>query len=127
MARFQHLEVYHDMYRFVRELYKIKLKLPQALKHDLGQSACTSALRILKGITVANGSVNKSRTLNTVLLEVESLWMHLRLLYDLKGISKGEFEVMSELLSKVSPQIQNWIKWDKRNQTHANVHDKHPN
>lgn len=114
MARFQHLEVYHDLYRFVRELYKLKQKLPQALKHDLGQAACTSALRALKGITVANGSITKGRTLNTVLLEIESLWVQLRLMYDLKGITKGEFEVMSALLSKVQPQIQNWIKWEKR-------------
>lgn len=35
MVRFQHLEVYHDTYRFVLALYKIKLKLPQTFKHDL--------------------------------------------------------------------------------------------
>ncbi len=127
MARFQHLEVYHDMYRFVRELYKLKMKLPQALRHDLGQAACLSALRVLKGITVANGSVNKSRTLNTVILEVEALWVHLRLLYDLKGISKGEFEVMSAQLSKVQPQLQNWVKWDKRQQPQSKFNDNHPN
>jgi hypothetical protein len=114
MARFQHLEVYHDLYKFVRDLYKLKQKLPQALKHDLGHLACLSALRALKGITVANGSLSKGRALYTVLLEIDSLWVQLRLMYDLKGISKGEFEVMSALLSKVQPQIQNWIKWDKK-------------
>jgi hypothetical protein len=68
----------------------------------------------MKGIVVANGSALKSKPLSLILLEIDALWTFMRLLYDLKGISRGEFEVLSELLSKVAPQIQNWLKWEKQ-------------
>lgn len=114
MARYDHLHVYHDMYRFIREFYRIKIKLPKFVKHDIGQMASLSSLRCIKGIVVANGSALKTKPLGEILIEIEAMWTYLRLLYDLKAISKGEFDLLSELLAKVSPQIQNWLKWEKQ-------------
>jgi hypothetical protein len=115
MARYEHLEVYKDMYKFTRELYRLKSKLPQTVKHDLGKYMCQSALKSLRGIVVANGSVYKEKTLQIVLIELETQWVFLRLMYDMRAISNGEFNVISELLAKISPQVQSWIKWENRN------------
>jgi hypothetical protein len=115
MARFKHLEVYQLSYRFTKMVYQTKLKVPKTLKNDLGQMIFESALRVTKGIVIANGSIDKTKTLNFVFLEIDVIWTFLRLLYDLKGISKGEFQVLSEVLTDISDQIQKWLNWSKEN------------
>jgi hypothetical protein len=129
MARYEHLDVYRDMYKFTRELYRLKSKLPRTVKHDLGKYMCQSALKSLRGIVVANGSAYKEKTLQIVLIELETQWVFLRLMYDMRAISKGEFDVISELLAKISPQVQNWIKWENRNPPKAKTSSvtAHPN
>jgi hypothetical protein len=113
MARYQHLPVYKAFYAFSREVYRIKLKLPQSLKHDLGSMLFMSSLRCIRCVVFANGAQKKLRPLQELLLEVEGLWTLLRLLYDLKGISKGEFEVLTARLGEASPQVNAWLKWEK--------------
>lgn len=115
MARFHHLEVYQLSYRFSKMAYQTKLKLPKTLKNDLGQMTFESALRITKGIVIANGSADKAKILNQVFLEIDVIWQFLRLMFDLKGISKGELQVLSEVLTDISDQIQKWLNWAKEN------------
>jgi hypothetical protein len=67
----------------------------------------------IKGIIFANGSIEKAPYLREVALEVEMMWTYLRLLFDLKGISKGEFQVLSEHIADLGPQISSWMKWEK--------------
>ncbi|MBI2604756.1 MAG: hypothetical protein HYW49_01620, partial [Deltaproteobacteria bacterium] len=38
-------------------------------------------------------------------------WAMLRLLYELKGISEGEFKVLSGRLADIGKQAQAWLKW----------------
>ena len=72
-----------------------------------------SSLRCSKGIIVANGSKNKLKPLQEIILEVEVIWVQLRMLYDFKAISIGEFQHLSERVAEVSPQLQAWLKWEK--------------
>ena len=37
----------------------------------------------------------------------------LRLLFDLRGITEGEFKVLSEQLSSIEKQTQAWLKWQQ--------------
>lgn len=113
MARTQHLPLYSAAFVLVREIYRIRVKLPKMLKHDLGQEAFQSALKILKCVVVANRAHEKNRHITRLLLEVEVQWALLRLLYDLKGISEGEFKVLSERLSEIGKQAQAWLKWQQ--------------
>jgi hypothetical protein len=113
MARYQHLPIYRAFYAFSREVYRIKIKLPKVLKHDLGSMLFVSSLRCLRCVVFANGSQKKLKPLQELLLEIEGIWALLRLLYDLKGISKGEFEALSIRLSEVGPQVNAWIRWEK--------------
>lgn len=113
MARTQHLPLYSATFVFVREIYKIRVKLPKILKHDLGQEAFGSALKILKCVVLANRARDKSRHITRLLLETEVQWALLRLLYDLKGISEGEFKVLSARLSEIGKQAQSWLKWQQ--------------
>ena len=96
MITSQHPPIYTASYAFVREVYRIKIKLPRALKYDLGQEEFSSALKILKCIVLTNRSQDKSRHISRLLLEVEVQWTFLRLLFDLRGITEGEFRVLSE-------------------------------
>lgn len=113
MARFKHLEIYQSAYKFTREVYQIKTKLPKTLKFDLGEKISNSCLKVIRGVVVANGTKDRVKVLLQISLEIETLWVFLRMLFDFKGISRGEFEVLSNLLSNIAKQNQSWIKWSK--------------
>lgn len=113
MARFKHLEVYNQAYKLNREVFRIKQKLPKTLKYDLGEFVFRSSIRAIRGIVIANGSQEKTKVLKQIALEIELLWLYLRMLFDFQGISRGEFQVLSELLANVAKQTQNWLKWAK--------------
>ena len=114
MARFEHLPIYKSCYILTREIYRVTLKLPRDLKHTLGPLTFESTLRCLRGVVVANGSRNKSKVLQEISLEAEVIWTHLRLLYDMKGISQGEFQLLSERLAEVTKQLQAWSVWEQK-------------
>ncbi len=72
-----------------------------------------SSLRLIRGIVIANGSKEKLKVLQQIALEIELLWVYFRMLFDFQGISRGQFQVLSEQLTEISKQNQNWIKWAK--------------
>jgi hypothetical protein len=113
MARYQHLPVYNLIYLLTREVHRVHAKLPKTIKFTLGSGFFESSLKCLKGVIVANGSQSKLLALQEVSLEIEVMWTFLRLLYDFKGITKGEFQVLSERLAEIGPQIEAWMKWEK--------------
>lgn len=113
MARYQHLPLFQACYGFVRQAYRLKMKLPQAFRHELGSEFVRSALRVLKLVIWANGVDRKAKTLKELLLEIDSLWIFLRLLHDLKAISAGEFQEFSERLTEMGTQAQAWTKWER--------------
>ena len=113
MARYQHLPVYQALYALSVHSYRLKIKLPKTLKHDLGEIYFEAVVKCLRGVILANGSVNKIRPLQQVLLEFETLWVYSRLLLELRGISAGEFQVLSEMLNSLGKQLNAWLKWEK--------------
>ncbi len=113
MARHAHLPIYKSCYVLTREVFRLQQKMPKTLKHSLGMTLFESCLRCMRGIIVANGSENKLKALQEITLELEVIWTYLRLLYDFKGISKGEFQLISERVTEVTPQISAWMKWEK--------------
>ena len=119
MARYQHLSVYQALYSLCLQIYKLKLKLPKTLKHDLGQTFFEGSVRCLRGVILANGSVSKIRPLQQVLLEFETLWVYSRVLFDLKAISAGEFRLLSETMTETGKQLNAWLKWEKQHKKEA--------
>lgn len=113
MARTRHLPLYSATYNFTKEIYRIKIKLPKALKYDLGQEAFTSSIKMLKCVVMANASKEKTQMLFRILIEVDVQWALLRLLFDLRGITDGEFKVISERLDEIGKQTQAWLKWQQ--------------
>lgn len=67
-------------------------------------------------MVLANRAKEKERHLARLLLEIEVEWAMLRLLYELKGISSGEFKVLSERLTDIGKQSQSWLKWQREQQ-----------
>ena len=115
MARTQHLPLYVSSYVFVREIYRVRINLPKVLKFDLGQETFQSAIKIVKCVVLANQARDKAPHIHRLLLEIEGQWLMLRLLYDLRGITEGEFKVLSGRLSDISKQAAAWSKWQKSN------------
>lgn len=121
MARYQHLPLYQETYAFSREVYRMKVKLPKELKHDLGSMVFQAALRCIRCIIFANGLKVKQKPLQELLLEIEMLWSYLRLLHDLRGISHGEFQVLTERLESIGKQAQAWQKWEMKSHSRNKV------
>ncbi len=113
MARTKHLQVYQSAYAFSLEMYKLKLRMPVSLKHDLGSMIFSTSLEIIQEITIANSSVEKVKSLQKVLLSIESLWPLLRMAEDLKSISVNQYKLYTDLLVEMASQIQSWLKWAK--------------
>jgi hypothetical protein len=113
MTRTRHLPLYAATYSFAKDVYRIKIKLPKVLKFDLGQEVFSSAIKMLKCVVVANASKEKTQMLSRLLIQIDVHWALLRLLFDLRGISEGEFRVMSERLEEIGKQTQAWLKWQK--------------
>ena len=111
MSQTQNLPLYSLSYAYAKELYRIKLKLPKALKYDLGPEVFGSALKILKCIVLANRAQEKTHHLSRLILEIEVQWVMTRLLFDLRGISEGEFKVLSERSSNIEKQSLAWLNW----------------
>ena len=80
MAQSRHLPLYAAAYAFTKEIYRLKTKLPKALKHELGQEAFHSAIKTLKCIVVANRAKDKTLHIERLQLEIEVLWVLLRLI-----------------------------------------------
>jgi hypothetical protein len=60
MAHSRHLPLYAAAYAFTKEMYRLKTKLPKALKYELGQEAFHSAVKTLKCIVIANRAKDKA-------------------------------------------------------------------
>ncbi len=60
-------------------------------------------------------------------LEIDSLWVYLRMAYDFQAISQGEFQVVSEILYEISEQNKKWLTWSVKttadNRTDSRVRD----
>ncbi len=119
MGRNQHLNIYQDAYRFCREIYRLKQKFPKIMKYDLGEKLGSAALTLIRCIVVANGSKEKAKPLRAMALEIDSLWVYLRMAYDFQAISQGEFQVVSEILFEISEQNKKWLAWSVK--TNKNV------
>ncbi len=113
MSRTKHLQVYQSAYAFSLEMYKLKLRMPVSLKHDLGAMIFSTSLVIVQEITIANSSVEKVKPLQKVLLSVESLWPLLKMAEDLKSISIHQYKLYIDLLVEIGSQTQSWLKWAK--------------
>lgn len=113
MARIKDLEVYKCSYQFNKMIMDTKINMPVKLKNDLGQMTMEACLRITRGIVIANESRDKTRILQRVLIEIDVIWQFLRMMYDFKTISRGQYEVLSEKLTDLSMQLQKWLNWSK--------------
>ena len=115
MARFQHLPLYQATYSLCLHAYRLKLKMSKSLKHDAGEAFVTNCLKCLKIIVIANQLQDKKKHLDMLHFEFEMLWVSSRLLLDMRGITPGEFKLVSETLTDIGKQVQAWRKWERQN------------
>jgi len=109
--RTHHIPLYQSVFVFTREVYRLRSGFPKSFKHDLGQEVCESSIKLLKCVVLANSAVKKEQYLSRLVLEIEVQWVLLRLLYELRAISAGQFKLLSERLADITKQSQAWLKW----------------
>ena len=85
------------------------------MKYDLGEKLGKSALTVVEAIMIANNSRDKTKALTRMAIEIDLLWVYLRMALDLQGIKRGEFQVVSEILYEISRQHKNWLAWARKN------------
>ena len=113
MQRASELEIYKTAYVLTREIHKVRTKMPRSLKYDVGEEMMKSSLTVIRLIIQSSRESSKDTFLKELLTECEILWSWLRLSYDLKGASTGEFRLLSERLDDLSRQAASWMKWSK--------------
>ena len=114
MSRFQHLPVFQQCYAHSKEIYRLKIQLPKAIKHDLGSEVFQSSIRCVKLVILANRLQIKEPALKEVLLEVDLQWVYLRMLHDLQVVSSGQFKDLSTRLAEIGKQLSSWRAFDKK-------------
>lgn len=92
--------------------------MPKNLKHDAGESFVNNCLKCLKIIVISNQLQEKKKHLDMLYFEVEMLWVSSRLLLDMRGITSGEFKLISEALTDIGKQVQAWRRWENQNMKH---------
>lgn len=114
MTKTNELEIYKTAYVLTREMHRIRIKMPKALKYDIGQEMMQSGLSVIRGIILASrAGEEKVKSIRDFLTEVEVLWTYLRLAYDFGAMSQGEFRLLSERLNDLTKQGASWMKWSK--------------
>ena len=71
MARHDHLDIYKSSYVFIRELMKMRHKMPKTLKYDLGEKCLDSGFNCIRKIIEANSQVDKKQTLKELSTEID--------------------------------------------------------
>ena len=113
MARYSHLPIYKLSYSLARDIFSLQEKLPKNLKHTLGQKLFDTCVSCVDNIIIANSAEEKLPHLKSIGLLIERSWTFLRMLYDFKGITQGEFKAVSERLNEITKQLLAWMKWEK--------------
>jgi hypothetical protein len=111
MAKPSYLPIYKEAYLLSREVYRLKAGLRKDLKFTLGEKIFETSITCIEEVILANQANDKAQHLKNLLMQIELMWTWLRLLYDTKGFSKGQFKVLSERLDELSRQANNWKKW----------------
>ena len=69
------LEIYNVAYVLVREMHRVRIKMPKALKHDIGQEMMNAGFKVIRDIVVASRTTgDKSEAIREFLTEGEVLW-----------------------------------------------------
>jgi len=114
MSRYEYLPLYRASYALCLYAHEVQSKLPKGLRYTVGLKLLDACVESLRLIVVANRAAQKSGALDLLILEIEGLWVFSRLLYDFRGISSGEFKVLSERLAGIQSQVDGWLKWDRK-------------
>ena len=71
--------------------------------------------KFFASLVMANRAQIKLENLYSLLTEIEVQWVNLRLLFDLRGITEGEFKLLSARLAEIEKQTRAWLNWQRNN------------
>jgi hypothetical protein len=109
------LAISPELFKFINFVFVVRIKMPKMLKHDLGSMLVTTALNCQRAVAHAYIPASRQQATAELLAELDVAWALLRLCYNHKGISAGEYKTASELLTNLNVQAQKWHNWALKN------------
>jgi hypothetical protein len=113
VGRVAELEIYKTTYVLLREMTRIREKMPRTLKYEVGAEMMKSGIAVVRHISRAARKESKFDELFELMTECELLWTWVRLAHEWRGMSLGEFRLLCERLDDLSRQAAAWLKSSK--------------
>lgn len=110
---FDNIPIIHKTYKFYCKIYLSNKQLDKKDKFTIGQKSENIIFEILELLFMANAKrTEKSRLLilNKVDVKVKILKMIIRLSYEIKVISQGQYVVLITDLQELGKMLGGWIK-----------------
>ena len=111
MGKYSHIPIFQKTYILALNIYKIAGNFKKEYKYTLGEKLKLTCHDLLDLIIIVNSNENKSEFLEKLNNKLESLRIHLRLTFDLRAISPGQFEKLNKEIDEIGRQIGGWQKW----------------
>jgi hypothetical protein len=116
MARYEHLPLFKDIYRFNLYFFRLSKNFGKDYKYGLGQEVRSLATELLDQIVQANGHLNKRPFLEEAELIIERMKLKLRLLNDLGIMNIKSYNFIFCSLRDISKQVTAWKNWSDKGQ-----------
>ena len=93
--------------------YRLRSKMPRAVKHDLGAHLCNATVTLAVLATRAYVPARRHQSLEALLEEVNVVWLYLRILHAAESLSTSHYASLSEQVAQVEKQAKAWLSWHK--------------
>jgi len=114
MARYEHLQLYKEVYDYVVYFYKLSKGFSKDIKYGLATDLNKNNICLLEKIIVANKEQNKTSRLEEAEILVEIIKIKQRILKDIGSINLKSYEYIFSKLIVISKQIVSWKNWSEK-------------
>lgn len=107
------LPVYREAYNLILQTHILTKQFSKDAKYTLGTTLRESSFHIVRKITQANATLEKSKRwqfLRNALQFLEDYRLTLRICHDLQEVSLKKFATVSEIVESTSKQLIAWHK-----------------
>lgn len=108
MALYDQLPVFKTSYELLLKIYDIDRLLPKEHKHILWEKLKTLWLELVVTIYQANSSTDKKPILTTLITQIETIKIIIRVSRDIGAISILQYADISLLIDSITKQLRWW-------------------
>ncbi len=113
MALYDQLPVFKTSYELLLKIYDIDRLLPKEHKHVLWEKLKALGLELVVSIYQANSSTDKKPIIVTLITQIETIKIIVRVSRDIGAISIPQYADISLLVDSITKQLRWWEKFMK--------------